>query len=296
MPAHVARPGRLGAPGLSGVHGQGDRASEDGQGAGPHEPVGADREAERHQDGADGEPQHGEIGTRDTQDARPDDGGEEVQQRRGDDERDEADEVEPGVGRPQVAPGLHDRREPCQEERGQERARGHQQQRGRVAERHHATRASQRPAHRHDGGVGRQDDAGQEGAAAGRCQPEVGGHVSSCDRQGAQRHGRHRSPAHPCVHRLSGGEGGAEEGHHAGDGGRGASGQRQVQRQPGAQAQGGRQEGGHCGRTQEGQGGRDGCHGHQAVGAPVHGRAARAAVVKLDHRSPRDPPAPYSPE
>ena len=97
-------------------------------------------------------------------------------------------------------------------------------------------------------------------------------------------------------HRLAGGDGGAEEGHHAGDGGAGPTSQGKVQRQPGAHPQRSRQEGGHDGRDEEGECQRDGHHGHQAVCAPVHGRATDAAAVQLGHRSAQCRRSPYSPE
>ena len=95
-------------------------------------------------------------------DPRADDGREEVQQRGGDDERDEPDEVQPRVGRLDPRPVLDDGRPPRDEERRQARPDRHLDEGGDVPLGHQSPTRPQRPTERPDRRRPRQRDPRHE--------------------------------------------------------------------------------------------------------------------------------------
>ncbi len=226
-------------------------------------------------------PQHHERGTPPWDDPPAQHGRQEMEQRREDHQRDEPEDVGPGVGRPEPRPGLQHRPPARDHQRRERPADRDVDESQRVAKRNHG------PAHHQPSPSGRVHSRGHRtdpdeirGAAHDR--RPAHGRVDPADRheRRARPHQHHGRPAQTRSRGRSCGERGHEEWHHARDRRRSATGQGQVERQPRRQHRDahGRSERRQGRRDQEDSRGRDGEHRDPPViRAPRPGGVERPA-------------------
>ena len=270
-------------PRAPGIDGQAARPADHAERPEAGHRIRREDEAEGDDRGSEGETGDRDPRARAQRDPRADDGREEVQQRRGDDERDEPDEVQPGVGGLDPRPVLDDRRPARDEERRQARTDGHFDEGRDVPLGHQSPTRPQRPTERPDRRRPRQRDP--------RHEPDATRHgKADLVRDDADRHGRRtegdrtdRGRPEPRVARRRSREGRREERHHARDRRRRGTRQGQVQRQPGPSADVNRQERRDDRRNEERDRDRDGAERHQPVGRAIDRGSTATQGGGIDH-------------
>ena len=232
MPARIGRPPPAIAPDGERVGHERDGAEQLGQGADPRHAVIAEREPERDQWRPDGQPGQGHHGAPARHDPGARDRRRQMDQRGRDDQREEAEDVEPRVSRLQEGPPLDDRRnagehgddeaDPKGDLREGRTVCGHDQRSTRSAA------GAQRPESRHR----RAGETGQVAESTGDGQGLDP--ARDADARGRRPTGDQpdRATANDPVDRRSDREGGDEERQDAGDGRAGGPGKREVERQP----------------------------------------------------------------
>jgi len=230
MPVLVGRPASPRWPCASDVDGEADRSADDNDRTDASHQVRRTDEAHGNNWCSDGQTYDRQPRADMRDDPCADDGWEEVQHCGRDHERDEADQVQPAVGRLDDGPVADHWWPAGHEQRCDTRSHNDLDEGGDIPLDDQATTRAQRLAERAHGGRDSQHDPADIGAAADHSEPGSISRKAESDAGGAESDGSNGGDPQPHIARRRCRKGRDEERHHASDRGRGGTRQRQMKR------------------------------------------------------------------